>query len=287
MTERERLILNGKKIEPLTQDESAIATAIGNAGGGGGGSDLPEPGTAGNVLTSNGTAWGSAAPPDNDFIVYADLDVSTMTLSNPSESFADIIAAAGLDKNVRLVATDSTAGVTFEADLSVAADVAIFGGVSFFDNRWYSFNVMMYSNNGLIMFVSEFLPDVTTDDNGKTLVVSSGAWALVSTADIQNAPLVLTGTTSGSLPSLTVTLTEEIADIYAAVSNKKPVYVDLDMGGGNTARMELINFQYANSKYDLTFAVAVIVNGDPVMYSLHFDNSQSASLEFITLAAAT
>ena len=68
-----------------------------------GGTDLPTPGTAGNVMTSTGSAWESAAPTDNDYRV--DLTESTpgeytATHDGVAVTVADILASLRLNYNV-------------------------------------------------------------------------------------------------------------------------------------------------------------------------------------------
>src|SRR5271166_6167884 len=68
---------------------SGVAATIGPVGTGDGGTGLASPGTAGNVLTSTGTAWASQAAPGTVSAFFASSQVTTQS-SNFSGAFATV-----------------------------------------------------------------------------------------------------------------------------------------------------------------------------------------------------
>lgn len=245
MTERERKLLRGGTFDPVTQDEAAIKYAIDNAGGGGG-SDLPTPGTAGNVLTSTGDGWESAAPPesDNDYIIEADLTVDIATQSfgvSPVEhDIADVYAAAAANKNIRLIAVNDTLGirVAIDAVLSQSQEFFIFSGtMTGFDGKPIAFVVTADDDKDAavptIKFTAVTVPTLPAPiSNGFVLGVDNGAYALVNVM-----PYIMHATVSGS----TVTLTDgDVAEAIAAKNAGRVVqleYTDSNMGATLTLEM--------------------------------------------------
>lgn len=104
-------ILNGENITPENRSEYYVKEAIDNAGSGGGGS-LPAPGTAGNVPTSTGTEWVSAAPKASEYVINGtlavDLATGTVSVSGIDISKADLDAAIAAYDNVRVRLTQTT-----------------------------------------------------------------------------------------------------------------------------------------------------------------------------------
>lgn len=227
MTERERKILIGKKIDPVTADEAAIATAIDNAGSGGGGS-LPEPGNAGNVLTSTGDGWESAAPQSGggEYVVtivaetVSDETVYHAEHNGEPVTIADIFAAKQAGGTVIAVVAEADYPVEYLC-LMCTAQICLFTNTTNLDSD----NVIVDSFVG---FASDnddvwaakisslpVIPIASVSDNGKVLGVEDGEYALV---DI-GSPFTVHFTTDGTNYSTT----ETAGDIVAALDAGRAV----------------------------------------------------------------
>ena len=219
----------------------------------GGGSSLPTPGTAGNVLTSTGTDWESAAPADNDFIVTSALDISQMSITALSAAtVAQMAVAAEAHKNIRLVATDDESGVVFSVDLNTYSDDAsdFCGGaaVSLGDDTQMYCTVYI-SGQGTVsveMYPLCKLPFASDNENGKILGVSDGVYTLVSPSALSNATLIVHGTISNGDFSFTDTT---VKDVYDAKVANRAVFLD----DGDGYRWELTGAVLTSDTYSISF----------------------------------
>ena len=224
-----------------------VAERIG--AGGGGGSELPTPGNAGNVLTDNGTAWVSAAPSTKDFVVTATLmvDVSTLTfsLSNPDASIADCIAAANDGRNVWLFAKDNVTGITIELQGTLFANFVIFHGATMLGDNFANVDVYYHTvpdDTGpvevMYLDVLPMLPTVSASDNGLVLGVKDGDYELVDAGHIIGAPLCVTITEDNGSYVTDVTPNE----LIAALEDKRIVQVHYKVITGQITRY--VNYTY-------------------------------------------
>lgn len=125
-------IANGIPVAEYTLTPDCILACSKKASGGGGGADLPEPGTAGNVLTSTGSAWQSAAPvsvtidesitengtnPVTGGAIYTALSGKQASLPAPSGNNGKVL---GVDDGAYALLGDIKP--TFEFAFSVTAD---------------------------------------------------------------------------------------------------------------------------------------------------------------------
>lgn len=161
-------ILAGENVTPECRTEYFAKEAIDNAGSGGGGSSLPKPGTAGNVLTSTGTDWESAPAPDGgEFVVDLASDgqgVYTATHDGEPISVADVAAAAAANKSVVVrVGSDNKKIIPL---------------IYYSDGQVYFSNVIHYNDSGVNHIV--FAQGATG--------VSGDEWAY-SDEDVINEPL--------------------------------------------------------------------------------------------------
>lgn len=157
------------------------------AKGSGGGSSLPSPGASGNVLTSNGSKWGSAAPRnDADVIIGAELDFDTLTYGTPTVSFADALAAVEAGKTVILrVDADGT-----YVDCYVGAhadDYIMFVGSAVSGPDSYITCISAYGLNESEqdhLYLTAMYPLTDASEYGPVIVhgtISSGAFAFTDT----------------------------------------------------------------------------------------------------------
>lgn len=184
MTERERKILIGKKIDPVTADEAAIATAIDNAGSGGGGSSLPTVTSDdnGDVLTVVEGAWAKDAPSGGEFVVEfvgGGSDGYAAEHDGEPISIAEIYAAKQSGKTItghdehgytQLVLAALSETIAFFSS-SVAHPVA---------GQYVASFIGTHEDDTDTWVTAEFsLPAPSADANGKVLGVEDGAYALV------------------------------------------------------------------------------------------------------------
>ena len=196
---------------------------------GGGGGSLPTPGNVGNVLTSTGEAWESAAPADNEMVITADLDMSDFSIGNFSEErFSRIESAFLAGKNVHLIVNvldepTLNARLAFRSD-----DVLIFVTETMLDDDDYRYAMWVVTDHEPLVgtaYIYNHLPNVSGGDNGKILGVDNGEYALVD----PTAPVYFNFTESSG----TVTLSDNatVKDIYDARQAEKTVYLH-DSGTG-------------------------------------------------------
>ena len=295
MTERERLILKGKDVAPATADEAAIKTAIDNAGSGGG-TELPEPGTAGNVLTSTGEAWVSAAPADNIYAVnVTKLSDSWLVYHGGTEiGVSDIVAAVQAGKTVDLTFVNGSGAKPIKCELAVdesAANSLVFTSTyndpdKYFTNTRGQYNVtvlaMIQGNVDRWMYYEQFIPNPRGVDIGKVLTVVSdgddgGKYVLETNKD----PLILTGT-EGANSAFEIT-GATLAEIYAAATAGKYVAVDIPISDfGVTVRVPLIGYNYdsADDKYAFSFDTSLSAGASScAIISLECNNALTGTIK--------
>lgn len=250
----------------------------------GGGSSLPTPGTAGNVLTSTGTAWESAEPSDNDFPVTAVLTAgeSGFTVTQVSKSTAQIKSAFDAGKKVHLVIDGSILGATIDLPMTeIASD----------DHAWFAgeFSVGGVTPAVCIveinqdadpeMAVVELPPAFDATDIGKQLgVVSDGnGGAAMSWLD-SKSPLIVHGEVNASAATITDSgLT--LADIYNAAEAGRSVYYECSLDTNSKTRLSLASRTLDNGAYELTFSAAAISSNAPAVITVTFD-SNGGTFEF-------
>ena len=186
-------------------------------------------------LNDNYPAGGGGGS-DNDFIITSTLDISDMSIADLSAQTVSQMAAAFVArKNVRLVATDNNAEVTFAADINTysqdAGDFSGGGGVSFGDTRLYC---MVYIDRDGDVYVfplelSEYaLPTPTASDFLKFLRVGrvsdgEGGYVYGYGLDTISTPLIVHGTISNGDFSFTDTT---VKDVYDAKTADRAVFLD-------------------------------------------------------------
>ena len=227
-------ILAGENVTPDSAEQYFVKKAIDDAGSGGGGSDLPPAGDAGNVMTSDGEKWGSAAPANNDFTVTAEISVDgggDFVLSNPLPNFADTLAAIKAGKNVRFECASDALGMTIVGQGNLGSD----GGAITFISTLY--NPAIGGNRLAVIdyFAGdsmriEIIPDVQDIPapnavyNGWVLGVNGGAYSLV------NSPLIVTFGVDAGTSAISADMS--VNDIIAAAQTR-PVLGVLPMGGSS------------------------------------------------------
>lgn len=228
-------ILNGESVVPQSRDEYFVKKAIDNAGQGGG-SSLPTPGTAGNVLTADDGEWVSAAPSDNQVVITATVvpGVGTFELTDPSMLAADAMAAIASGKNVILrgaIEQDGTPFIVLVGEARCAVNLEAvyveFDGTFINGINPQSFWAKMYDiDDTTYIDVSFGLIAPSATDNGKVLGVDDGAYALVSPSDIANGTVVFAATENND--DVTLSNGKTVADIYTAADAGKIVYLNVD-----------------------------------------------------------
>lgn len=230
----------------------AIDKVTSVASSGGGGSDLPEPGVTGNVLTSTGDTWESAAP---RYIINMSNDNHPTHDSDPVE-ISDIIAAYNSGKNCIIIYDGGMYRLaSVEADMVVFTVSAVteneltheltdymaytWLGIRDGDDAWYKFGYT--------------IPIPSATNNGKILGVDSGVYTLKSPAELSLAPLVIEGTVSGSTFTQTSSVTAE--QVRDAIAAHRPIYIDI-VGGrfyynaGGYSAADAFTFSFAMQVYD-------------------------------------
>lgn len=227
----------------------------------GSGGSLPTPGTAGNVLTSTGDGWESAAPRggDNDFLINADVNeyfrLSNFTHDGESVDKNAVTAAFNSGKQVYIVAAGT--GEAEDTYISIAmsqhtGDVLVFSGIGIIPEgnvpKWRIVSAMIVSlSEGVTLQISDTLPIAINSDIGKLLMVNSNrSYELVSPSDLSNAPLIVHGTISGSDFAFTDTT---VKDVYDAKTANRAVFLD----DGDGFRWELTGATLDTSTYSISF----------------------------------
>ena len=283
--------LGGSNFGDTNTIPDAIDKVTTVATSGGGGADLPAAGAAGNVLTSDGEDWVSAAPVYAVAFTLGESGISVtggVTISNifaaytSGKAITASIDFGGVPAELKLCATSQTKavffGVYYDAEDSTASQFIVYGTHRSDADTWDWVPI-------------ELLPTIDADDIGKILgVVSDGedgaVYALVDAKD----PLIISSTTSGSYPSIAVSITTALATIYAAAEAGREVILEVPLDGlGSTGklRFHLGEYSYAGGEYDFTFGLTLTDSTSPAHYSVNFENAQSASLESVRLAVST
>lgn len=97
------------------------------------------------------------------------------------------------------------------------------------------------------------LPDVTSDDNGKVLGVSSGAWNAVYPAT--NVFEATATASQGESDKVVLTLNKTAAELYAAVSAGKLLKTTTTLDGGTTV-VTIVSVSAASTTADSTTTYA-------------------------------
>lgn len=222
-------ILNGEDVTPSCRAEYFVKQAIDNAGSGGGGGELPTPGTAGNVLTSTGTAWESAAPADATALEFSLTIGESITCD---EAVADIVNALETNRPVMGVVEGVGTLVvkTWSAELNKVVlllyipdsnklTVVEFNGTSGTPDTW-----AMDDPNEI-----KGLPAASASNNGQVLGVENGVYALVSPSALNDYVVTLTVTVDPDTQDATMsTDNKSVAEINAAIEAGKNVYAELE-----------------------------------------------------------
>ena len=267
---------------------------------GGGGSDLPAPGAAGNVLTSNGTAWESAAPSaplpeagadgnvltadDGEWVSAAPIKPLVVTYNEDEHtitgaSLSDIVAAYANKTPVYIYSSEMLLPViqAFNEDDEYRIDA---GSFWYYDGLYIYIRVY-YDGTAWDSDISN-IPSASASANGKVLGVESGNYAFVDT----KYPLILTGA-EGSGTAVTVS-GATLAEIYEAAHAGRYVAVDIPLTalGGVTARLPLIIYNYdsTDEEYSFGFSMAIPVTSNGLLVTITLDNSLTGEIEQKTWA---
>lgn len=239
---------------------------------GAGGSDLPTPGTAGNVLTSDGTAWGSAAPQCGALLVTCDINLSTNEVTDLSASANEIWLAIDNGKTPFMVANVGGMYLGLSYLFGETEGKCQFGVYS--DDGTYHL-VSIEGSVGTYTPIEKEIPTTTRDDDGKILGVNSGEYALVDA----KTPLILTGT-EGVDNAFTIT-GATLAEIYAAATSNRFVAVDIALSAlGVTVRVPLTGYNYDSNDDEYVFAFNAPLNGGAsgvYLLSLECENALSGT----------
>lgn len=195
---------------------------------GGGGADLPEPDTSGNVLTSNGTAWVSAPLPKETFLVTAEVDTDNGTVSNLSAEASAVWDAISNGKTPYMIADVDGMYLGLCFVFAETRNKCEFG-IKAYDGVYHKVSI-----------------------SGDT-----GTYVAIDPKD----PLIVSGTWadgSGSDPS-TVTITTPLADIYNAAAAGRTVYLEY-ANDGITTRFGLITRTLDNGAYSLGFSGTIMAS---------------------------
>lgn len=221
----------------------------------GGSGSLPTPGTAGNVLTSTGTEWESAAPADaTELVCTFDLDETTTcdksveTILAAIASNRPVVGRFGTGAFVTLKVSSYTHdSVTFVA---YAIEGTVLGRASFTGTSGTP-DVWSFDDDEL-----NCVPPVSASNNGQVLGVDDGAYALIDAK-----PLIVAGTWadgSGSDPS-TITITTPLADIYNAAEAGRTVFLEY-ANDGVTTRFGLTTRALDNGSYSFGFSGTMLAS---------------------------
>ena len=194
-----------------------VAERIGS--GGGGGADLPTPGTVGNVLTDNGTKWVSAAPPKGALFATLEYDSDSGTYGLADDvSIADMVAA--LEAMTPVYIFVKSFGV-FAPVWTLADDgggICYAGGTMVMDQISAENYITVICDHG-VWDVSQstlpILPPTSSGNNGDMLGVRDGAYALVD----NTAPFIVNLTLNNN----TWTTDKTVGDILAAENAGRPI----------------------------------------------------------------
>lgn len=243
--------ITGKDATGMTISE-IIAELNENYPEGGGGGSLPTPGTEGNVLTSNGTAWESAAP-DKEIHYFGFSIGETMETDVSVANLIDLLA-----QNERVVAIVSVVPGTVYAYVPAVSWTP--SSVYFSAIGNLGGGDTMLSFEGSIneeedewspISTSPVVPAPTASDYLKILRVGRqsdghGGYTYLYGLDNDKTPLIVHGTISGSTFEFTNTT---VKDIYDAKVANRAVFLD----DGDGFRWELTGAVVDNSTYHISF----------------------------------
>lgn len=208
--------------------------AVSKKASSGGGSDLPEPGADGNVLTADDGEWVSAAPSGGEYRVDL-LKLSDTCQSN--RTVAEVISAINSGKTVVAYYAPGSQQPAFRLDrvTKIEDAIVIFSGTYYDFERFYdSYGQHTITAVGItehdeeVWLVDELkIPQPSGD--GKILGVDDGEYKLIA----NTAPYMIHLKTLGDGQGNNVLQTTESAgDIEAAAINGKSLCAVLIPGGG-------------------------------------------------------
>ena len=266
-----------------------VAEKIEEGGSGGGGSNLPTPGAAGNVLTSTGSAWQSATPSGGIFVVTIvadtvhddekDEDVTTYHAEHDGNpvSIAEIYAAKQAGKIVifesnmsgnemqfipNMITNQTVALATCVPSDEAITEILCMGFVDGHSDEWH----VISSDVGII-------PVASSTYGGRVVgVTTNGNYAFLDA----KIPLVLSGSViDGSHFEITGTTAKEISDAW---NTNREVIIPIS---GSPIKMKIIECDYNNdSSYRFKFAAFTISasTGDMTVYLCDFENSLTGNM---------
>ena len=249
---------------------------------GAGGSSLPTPGTAGNVLTSDGTAWGSAAPQCGALLVTCDINLSTNEVTDLSASANEIWLAIDNGKTPFMVANVGGMYIGLSYLFGETEGKCQFGVYS--DDGTYHL-VSIEESVGTYTPIEKEIPTPSSSDNGKVLGVSNGAYAFVDA----KTPLIIHASNTFDLATLTggITITDDItlADIYAAGEADRYVAIETALGdAGNATRIPLAGRTLDNGAYEFVFTTFISLGSIAPFGALvvEFENATAGTISVVT-----
>ena len=92
------------------------------------------------------------------------------------------------------------------------------------------------------------------------------------------APLIVPGELTTIDGRAAVEIETDLADIYAAAAAGRAVLLEWN-DDGDATRLFLVNREYDDGAYSLTFGAAVFVNGIPAIISVSFNNETEGFLD--------
>ncbi|MBR3739627.1 MAG: hypothetical protein IKN04_04105 [Clostridia bacterium] len=232
-----------------------------------GGGSLPDPGAAGNVLTSTGDGWESAEPSGGAYpIEFSGGD----TPENPfgaNKSIADIITAIQAGKNVYGYVVENGFKTIYTLH-AYAAESNMLGFISndVVDDGVESVDTIMgmvadntdtWVKTGTVI---NGMPAAAASDNGKFLGVVNGNYALVD----QDYTVILTNDGEGGYTAAingeTVTLSELL--VMAAAHKPLRVFVEIDNGRYITAPLTMWSTAGVGTTDMIAFTCPIILGTD-------------------------
>ena len=193
-------------------------------GSGGGGSALPTPGTAGNVLTSTGSGWDSAAPSKEEYwidITYGDPFTTQATC-------AEVLAQVTSGKTVLAKIDLGSQKLTLVCTTARSDKCVFVGGI---DEGVGAVATLITDQGGNTVVTPSFYayvprPNQEGADNGKIPIVDDDEYELVSPSTLSNDYKV---TLTVDQSTGTITADKTIAEIVAAFEADKNVYARLNV----------------------------------------------------------
>ena len=243
--------------------------------GGGGGSDLPEPGADGNVITADDGEWVSAAPSGGEFIVNVTYDesgdepqyISDKNAQQIVEAYENdktivcrvVISKLGTVASIPLLSAGSIEQVylaRFEGRVVAGEEMALDVVVTVYKEG--ASETVAYGES-----ISYYLPILSPSDNGKVLGVSNGAFALVSNSATTVIDVVSDGQGgyTASVDGSPITLAQMLT-LAAAKTDMKVVcevdngrYVSCPLISWDSSGIHFMGASIVNDKPATTYAI--------------------------------